>query len=46
LGALINNSRGILYAYMKTGKDYKKAANEAVVEMKASIEMALNRKFK
>lgn len=46
LGALINNSRGILYAYMKTGKDYKKAANEAVVEMKTSIEMALNRKFK
>lgn len=46
LGALVNNSRGILYAYKKSGQGYKKAAYEAVLDMKTSIESELNRKFK
>ena len=37
LGALINNSRGILYAYVKHGGDYKSGAEKATIEMKSAI---------
>jgi orotidine-5'-phosphate decarboxylase len=37
LGALINNSRGILYAYVKEGGDYKRAAEKATIDMKLAI---------
>lgn len=43
LGALINNSRGILYAYRKTGENYQIAAKKAANEMKASIVLELER---
>lgn len=42
LGALINNSRGILYAYMKKGGDYKSAAERATMEMKMAISKEMN----
>lgn len=41
LGALINNSRGILYAYVKHGGDYKSAAEKATIDMKIAISKEL-----
>lgn len=37
LGAVINSSRGIIYAYEKTGQDISTAAREAVVAMNADL---------
>jgi orotidine-5'-phosphate decarboxylase len=41
LGAIVNSSRGIIFAYLKRGTDYKTAAREAVLEMQADINSAL-----
>lgn len=41
LGAIVNSSRGVIFAYIKKEKDYKTAAREAVEEMKADINGAL-----
>ncbi len=41
LGAVINSSRGILYAYEKSSLSYEKAAREAAVEMRDAINKAL-----
>lgn len=41
LGAIVNNSRGILYAYQKSHLDYKEAAREATINMRDSINHAL-----
>lgn len=41
LGAFVNSSRGILYAYEHTGGDYKRAAHHAAVQMRDAINSAL-----
>lgn len=41
LGAIVNSSRGIIFAYQKSDKDYKTAAKEAVILMKEDINQAL-----
>ncbi len=41
LGALVNSSRGIIFAYQKRGGDFRQAARQAVVEMNADINGAL-----
>lgn len=41
LGAIVNSSRGIIFAYLKSDKDYKTAAKEAVISMKEDINQAL-----
>lgn len=41
LGAIVNSSRGITFAYLKRGSDYKTSAREAVIEMKEDINNAL-----
>lgn len=41
LGAIVNNSRGILYAYQKTDKAYQEAARAATIEMREAINSAL-----
>lgn len=44
LGAIVNSSRGIIYAYEKSGakeEDYGKAAREAVLGMKKDLENAI-----
>ncbi|MBN2793850.1 MAG: orotidine-5'-phosphate decarboxylase [Clostridia bacterium] len=41
LGAIVNSSRGITFAYEKTGEDYKTAARNAVIEMRDDINGAL-----
>lgn len=41
LGAIVNSSRGIIFAYQKSDKDYKTAAREAVELMKEDINQAL-----
>lgn len=48
LGAIVNSSRGITFAYMKNDKEYKVAARDAVVEMRDDINNALveaNKKY-
>jgi orotidine-5'-phosphate decarboxylase len=44
-GAVINSSRGIIYAWVKKGdgKDYKKNARDAALEMKEDISSAMKR---
>lgn len=37
MGAIVNNSRGILLAYRKNGGEYHEAAREAVLAMKADL---------
>lgn len=37
LGALVNSSRGVIFAYQKQGGDYKEAARNAVIEMNADL---------
>ncbi len=41
LGAIVNSSRGITFAYLKNDKDYKTAARDAVIAMKEDINSAL-----
>ena len=41
LGALVNSSRGIIFAYQKLGGDYKEAAAQAVKTMNEDINTAL-----
>lgn len=41
LGALVNSSRGIIFAYLKRGGDFREAAKTAVTEMNADINGAL-----
>ena len=41
LGALINSSRGIIFAYEGTEKEYGEAARQATMEMRESINGAL-----
>ena len=41
LGAIVNSSRGIIFAYLKKDMDYKAAAKEAVIEMREDINQAL-----
>ncbi|MDN5352894.1 MAG: orotidine-5-phosphate decarboxylase [Clostridiales bacterium] len=43
LGAVVNSSRGILYAYKKTGTDYKEAAREAALQMREAINAELEK---
>ncbi|GAU80001.1 orotidine-5'-phosphate decarboxylase [Fusibacter sp. 3D3] len=43
LGAIVNNSRGILFAYQKSDLDYKEAAREAVIKMRNDINEALEK---
>ena len=44
-GAIVNSSRGIIYAWMKKGdgKDYKKYTEEAALEMKKDLGAALKK---
>ena len=41
LGAVVNNSRGIICAYQKMGTDYKTGAYQAAVRMKEALQKAL-----
>lgn len=41
LGAIVNSSRGIIFAYQKRDGDYKTAARAAVLDMKEDINSAL-----
>lgn len=41
LGAIVNSSRGIIFAYQKKNKPYQDAAREAVIEMREDINGAL-----
>jgi len=41
LGAIVNSSRGIIFAYLKSDLDYKAAARQAVIDMKTDINSAL-----
>lgn len=41
LGAIVNSSRGITFAYLNNDKDYKTAARDAVIDMKDDINEAL-----
>jgi orotidine-5'-phosphate decarboxylase len=41
LGAIVNSSRGIIFAYLKSELNYQEAAREAVIEMKDDINSAL-----
>ena len=41
LGAVVNSSRGILYAYRETGRDYKAAAADAARAMRDEINSVL-----
>lgn len=41
LGAIVNSSRGITFAYLKTDTDYKTAARDAVLSMQEDINNAL-----
>lgn len=41
LGAIVNNSRGILYAYEGTGMGYQEAAREQTLKMKEAINQVL-----
>lgn len=43
LGAIVNNSRGILYAYQKSNLPYEKAAREATLKMREDINNALEK---
>lgn len=43
LGALINSSRGIIFAYKKKDLPYKEAAREAVLEMREDINSELEK---
>ena len=48
LGAIVNSSRGITFAYLKNDKDYKTAARDAVISMRDDINSALieaNKKY-
>ncbi|WP_246543156.1 orotidine-5'-phosphate decarboxylase [Fusibacter paucivorans] len=42
LGAIVNNSRGIIFAYEKIGGDYQEAARKAVIAMKQDINDTLS----
>lgn len=44
LGAIVNSSRGILFAFQKTGEDYKTAARNAAIYMKEDLLSALGRR--
>lgn len=44
LGAIVNSSRGILFAYKKTGEDYKTAARNAAINMKEDLLSALHKR--
>lgn len=46
LGALINSSRGILYAYQKTKEDYQLSARQASLDMTEKIKSALKQERK
>ncbi len=39
LGGIVNSSRGIIYAWKKSGKEYKEAAYDAAVAMKKDLEI-------
>lgn len=39
LGAIINSSRGIIYAWKKTGTDFKDASRDAALAMKKDLEI-------
>lgn len=41
LGAIVNSSRGIIFAYLKSDMPYKEAARNAVIEMQTDINEAL-----
>ncbi len=41
LGGIVNNSRGILCAYLKRGGDYASAARAAALEMRADLKSVL-----
>lgn len=41
LGAIVNSSRGIIFAYLKSELDYKEAARQAVIHMREDINSAL-----
>lgn len=41
LGAIVNSSRGILYAYEKSTLTFDQAAREATIEMREAINSAL-----
>ena len=43
LGAIVNSSRGILFAWRKSDKDYKTAAREAAIIMKENLLSAIGR---
>lgn len=45
LGAIVNSSRGVLYAYQKTGdeKNFAKAARQAALKMREDLNNALGR---
>lgn len=48
LGAIVNSSRGILYAYLKSDEDYKESARKATLTMINDINRALecaNKKY-
>lgn len=44
LGAVVNSSRGILFAFKKTGEDYKTAARNAAIYMKDDLLSAIRAK--
>ncbi len=44
LGAVVNSSRGILFAWRKSNQDYKTAAREAAIIMKEDLLSAIGRK--
>lgn len=46
LGAIINSSRGILFAYEGTTKHYQEAAREATIEMRDAINQELEKNQK
>jgi len=46
LGAIVNSSRGIIFAYKKSGLPYKEAAREATLAMQKDINEALEKSGK
>lgn len=45
-GAIVNSSRGIIFAYEGTGKEYDEASREAALDMKEDITGAMKEKGK
>lgn len=43
-GAIVNSSRGIIFAYQKRGGEFEEAAKEAALDMKVDLENALLQK--